>query len=166
MDENHPQPYGVGDVAIDGSSSDQFNQEVGAEYVLRNWKAQKVAGTQGIHKEEYMKQHITPNDLAQLSQEQREKLIEWFKSKDYFPQFTQPTMMLESFDTLFARVLGIGQMIEFLQENWNDWYMSYQDTTCNWYVRLGYLPDIEKPRLEYCEEELTDALWEAVKEIL
>ena len=113
-----------------------------------------------------MKQHITPDDLAQLSQGQREKLIEWFKSKDYFPQFTQPTMMLESFDTLFARVLGIGQMIEFLQENWNDWYMSYQDTTCNWYVRLGYLPDIEKPRLEYCEEELTDALWEAVKEVL
>lgn len=110
-----------------------------------------------------MKQHITTDDLAQLSQEQREKLIEWFKSKDYFPQFTQPTMMLESFDTLFARVLGIGQMIEYLTSKTNDFGVEFSHLDAMWVVWWG---DREPYTFDDNISELADVLWEAVKEVL
>ncbi len=109
-----------------------------------------------------MKQHITVEQLNELSKEEI-SLLEDIINKN---PITKKVPLKKYQWNVSSININIGWMIEFLEDNWNDWYMDYQDTTCYWSVKLGYLPNIEEPRLSYGNEELADALWEAVKDIL
>jgi len=97
-----------------------------------------------------MKQHITVEQLNELSENGKSNLVDWYNENNKLPVF-QP---IPETDLL----LSIGQMIEFLDKN--------NDT--NWEIRL------HKPRYDvrtYLSEEedhgeLCDALWGAVEEVL
>ena len=86
-----------------------------------------------------MKQSITPEQLNELSDKGKEKLMKWVfkKNKGGFgnPYSTEPS---------------IGEMIEFLD------VIILNRHTVGWQIEGGY----------YEKKELSDALWEACKEIL
>jgi hypothetical protein len=84
-----------------------------------------------------VKQNITVEQLNELSKEQKDKLFRWM----YSVKMETPCI-----------AMSIGQMIEFLEEH---------DGIPLW-ERLKMISDSWKTR----NEELCDALWEAVKEVL
>ena len=109
-----------------------------------------------------MKQHITIGQLEELSDKQKEKLIKYMDAKGYLPHGTQ--MMLNNSGYYLAQAFSIGQMIEFLDDK-RAWNKSIEDYPGNPYVGGN----------DYCvslnywskgSEELCDALWSAVKEVL
>ena len=90
-----------------------------------------------------MKQHITNKQLIELSFEAGDKLKIWAKKRE--------GRIIGIGDNL---LLSIGQMIEFLDENYIKAMMSYAPVYEEWAI-AAVEPD-----------ELCDALWEAVKEVL
>ena len=94
-----------------------------------------------------MKQYITLKQLDELSKEQADKLYEWYQKIDSFE------------NSEFPPYLSIGQMIEFLRTDKNNIYTIYQSDL----VKSNVDGKTEKI-IKY--EELCDALWEAVKEVL
>lgn len=92
-----------------------------------------------------MKQHITPEQSDELSIEAHRKLAEWRRKNGY------------SNDRAELPLLTIGQMIEFLDED-NRWEMTEYKPFKH---GTGY-KDIPWDN----KQELCDALWEAVKEVL
>lgn len=89
-----------------------------------------------------MKQHITNKQLIELSFEAGDKLKKWAKKREG---------KIGIDDDL---LLSIGQMIEFLGENYIKAMMSYMPVYEEWAIAA-----VEP-------EELCDSLWEAVKEVL
>lgn len=95
-----------------------------------------------------MKQHISVEQLSELSDKSREKLEDYVFSNIIMTQ------------KRFIPLLSIGQMIEFLDEECGAWKMeSWQeweivDTEMNKNITLSK------------SAELCDALWNSVKEIL
>lgn len=85
-----------------------------------------------------MKQHITVEQLNELSVAAKSNLREWSKDKGYIP------------------LPSIGQMIEFLGEHQMVSINQYQD---GWEV-------YKKENKDPYHEELCDSLWEAVKQVL
>lgn len=62
-------------------------------------------------------------------------------------------------------LLSIGQCIEFISDNTNEQAIRFNDDSCYWFIDLG----INVPHgnyATYCEFELINALWEAVKKVL
>ena len=95
-----------------------------------------------------MKQHITPEQLNELSKEEKKKLRKWLMDKQIM--IVQPHYLIP---------LSIGQMIEFLDENGFEITRHKTESADHvWSVTRG--------DSNFLFKELCDALWEAVKEIL
>ena len=121
-----------------------------------------------------MKQHITVEQLQQLSPEQLERLGKWWKpeegdwviEKGYIDTDLNETSVLHGFNTdryikqKCLPLLSIGQCIELLTENKDSnatIERNYTDNGLLWFVDSK--GGAESP-------ELIDALWESVKEAL
>lgn len=112
-----------------------------------------------------IKRHIELKQLNELSERAKERLREWWKpafGDMWFGRSDIAPWICTSVDLLSLDeqekigrlpLLSIGQMIEFLGEDWHDFVIkSVED-----------YGDIQNP---YKPEELCDALWEAVKKVL
>lgn len=103
-----------------------------------------------------MKQYITPDEInQQLSDKARQKLLDWAISHLYL--------------TLQENNLTIGQMIEFLDEHYDQWScgdtVGNEDAPGKYCFIQGEGYD-ESDFITHYADELADALFEAVKEIL
>jgi len=140
-----------------------------------------------------MKRRITPEQLQELTDEQKVKLKEWWKPEKFDIYFNinshcsrivlystigphglpvifheGNTVMSGQFDytKLCLPLLDIGQMIELL----TDW--AYTERKCERSLEIEYLPSVNKwefnmPYIsETGKQELVDELWEKVKEVL
>jgi len=99
-----------------------------------------------------MKQHITKDELYEVSNESIDKLAEWAREKGYIGKDEQHIF------------LSIGQMIEFLEEKNGDREKNdFMITTSNtgWHICFGV-----NCKRKHEKKELVDVLWEAVKEVL
>lgn len=100
-----------------------------------------------------MKQNITIEQINELSEKGKERLITWLYAHDYEDQiFNIPTCGEENccMESVIEE-LSIGQMIEFLEEH------NY------WSIGKGVVPlSLSGNNIE----KISDALWEAVKYIL
>jgi len=111
-----------------------------------------------------MKQHITPEQLDELSLDQKSKLNSWMQEHNY-SSYSVVTLMLTIKTNTIGYVitpLSIGQMIEFLMET-------------NIYIQDSYIDDSYKNTVSQSDYgvlgigwdgELCDTLWETVKEAL
>lgn len=114
-----------------------------------------------------MKQHITVEQLKELDEKGKKKLREWWKIKDgniyWFPKDEERNEGTAVFkygmipDDKDTPLLSIGQMIEFLGENWYH-RLFYFTTVTGGYGLSGLMKRYDG---EFC-----DALWMAVKEVL
>ena len=97
-----------------------------------------------------MKQHITEEQLGELSEKGMEKWFDFLWNtvlkKDTFRGTTNSEII---------ELTTIGQMIEFLDEN-EIWFQKDEKSWDVWVQYQG----------AYTKKELCDALWEAVKEVL
>lgn len=131
-----------------------------------------------------MKQHITINQLNELSKEQKKKLVNWWKPRagDLYA-VDKPNELLEEVfifgglggvaafiaEKPYYPLLSIGQMIELLEDSGNAWW-SVRKEEIN--VFVGEIPDgYEGHYSVYMDEKTTgntlcDALWSACKEEL
>ena len=95
-----------------------------------------------------MKQAITTKQLKELGEIGREKLDKWVFDKYPLEFIKQP-------------LLSIGQMIEFLDEHDEIQIDRNHREPAHWIIESPTNHDL------FCsKEELCDALWEAVKEVL
>jgi hypothetical protein len=111
-----------------------------------------------------MKQHITVDQLNELSEKGKERLFVWEKQKDIIYS-SVPSVPNE----FRLKPLNIGQMIEFLIENLGKGIGLYGIPADGPILKSGGWR-IANPQagiiLADVTVELCDALWEAVKEIL
>lgn len=127
-----------------------------------------------------MKQHITPEQLNELSEKGKERLKEWWikdERSDMFeativvahPEYNTPISLSDMADRVgwytdkgCYPLLSSGQMIEFLDEHSKSGHDYWIDKINDWnYDAEIYWIENAPKRLELC-----DALWEAVKEVL
>ncbi len=132
-----------------------------------------------------MKQHITPDDLNQLSEKGKERLREWWEPeygdrlafKPYGCRKLRERIYIEemgydiidevlgttTIDANALPLLSIGQMIEYLDEHTEHAIeaLAIDKGEHEWHV---YWLVKNKPTIK--SVELCDALWEAVKESL
>jgi len=121
-----------------------------------------------------MKQVITAEQLQELSEEQKERLREWwFKHIKVGDVFIVDGKVLKDGDVTIGPnpLLSVGQCIELLQEkcpngiafhnDWGEiWTVLAQDT------QNDDPPDSFISRVIAEDHDLIDALWEAVKAVL
>jgi len=101
-----------------------------------------------------MKQYITEAQAKELNEKQKSAMVDYLVPGDYWGN---PYESLED----LHKIMSIGRMIEFLDKQ----------ERCDWCLdgRASY---IELTWKNYCHttiqwgEELCDALWEAVKQVL
>lgn len=102
-----------------------------------------------------MKQHITIDQLNELSHEGRERLRDWVYQTYVVPLQKEDARRggFVSRDFSNTLLLSIGQMIEFLGEDYYRWFIRdyYDGEDCPSYYEPG---------------EICDALWEKTKERL
>ena len=106
-----------------------------------------------------MKQHITKEQLNELNEKQREKLLEWYDNLEGDEKCISCGIYLTNQPPL----LSISQMIEFLDEREyrKIWDMQRKDHNgMDHYWMVGVNEGL------YNKDELCDALWEAVKSVL
>lgn len=127
-----------------------------------------------------MKQHITIEQLKELSEKGKEKLNDWWTPKEFdiFVHFDNKRLYSVSAINaveiheigkdvyeLHMPLLSIGQMIEFLQEKTN----TDMDTLNNKFIQSKVMAVnhfvVGKVYIAY-KDNLCNALWEAVKEVL
>lgn len=139
-----------------------------------------------------MKQRITVEQLQELSDEQKKRLREWWKPQegDFITDGSEtlsigdvctPSKTGNMYDGgcgccsnnygigNFLLIPNIGQMIEILNvRTTTDWgIVNYNDSCQAYHVYLGYsLESASDNKKCWLENELCDALWEAVKEVL
>jgi hypothetical protein len=89
-----------------------------------------------------MKQHPTHYEVSQLSEQDQQKLYAWADEHDYYADKTP-----------FHEWFTIGRMIEFLGKEWFR------------FISVQNAKDLTQ-FLVVKNEELCDALWEAVKDVL
>lgn len=105
-----------------------------------------------------MKQHVTIEQLNELSQSAREKLRKYKLDSWAEPLHDARKTGPHAGKIYYAQIpteeylLSIGQMIEFLGEDW--WFDLFD------------IPDTEGAVIKTYDGELCDALWETVKEVL
>ena len=138
-----------------------------------------------------MKQHITPKQLNELSENGKDKLRKWWKPQGneflYTPEYemgtrTKKWSVMQNCDAwaedwerykkdfewcrLALPLLSIGQMVEFLGKDWA------KLTLKAWEKPMGPLAKcpppwaIDVPSRVLGRENLCNNLWEAVKEVL
>lgn len=127
-----------------------------------------------------MKQHITVEQLSELTDEQKERLREWWEPQKgdwyYYPTINHSDVIATSLQKDLARMktvhyplLSIGRMIELLTNYfYNPVFALNEGDGCwdFWGRRIGGSEIIEKmadPKKNY---QLCDILWEAVKAVL
>lgn len=113
-----------------------------------------------------MKQRITVDQLNELTDQQKEKLREWWKPKKYdlYIDFTNRTVAKETYVCMVHHekwpnevpLLSIGQMIEILRQK-----HAHQLTVIFW--NMAYCQEDEEWS---STDELCDCLWEVVKAVL
>jgi hypothetical protein len=106
-----------------------------------------------------MKQHITEDQLNQLSDKNKKKLIEWIYDHDYEDNliwYEQTCGEDNCCSESRINPLSIGQMIEFMDGNFINFWRGKRD---DWLIIIDDDKHIVK-------KELVDALWDAVKEVL
>lgn len=110
-----------------------------------------------------MKQHITIEQLNELSEKGKERLREWWNK-------TQTTKDGEKWENGISNIvcLSIGQMLEFLDESGHTFYSinTQENNGKREFFMISYKKSSIKQALNGHRTELCDALWEAVKEIL
>jgi len=109
-----------------------------------------------------VKQSITKQQLVELDEKQRIELRRFVLEK--FPSSRAELMQWEVLIKPPLPRLSIGHMIEFLQsEKEIDLFI---DRVGSWEVELDHGKENRFSERSFEREELCDALWEAVKEIL
>lgn len=99
------------------------------------------------------------DQLSELSLEAKQNLLDWFIRTENRPVVDDMSLRL-----------CIGQMIEFIDENregfWVDWSIIQDNNRGkpSWYIHEQN--NSVEPTKRYVNQELCDALWQAVKEIL
>ena len=111
-----------------------------------------------------MKQHITLDDLNQLSKKGKKRLFLWSKTCKSF----QDEIFEGDYDPNFP-ILSIGQMIEFLEHHGKLGqilhFSTWTGAICAWRVtNKEGIPSQIDGRPDF--KELCDTLWESVKEVL
>jgi hypothetical protein len=101
-----------------------------------------------------MKQHITPDQLNELSEKGKRRLIQWYNLKKI------DDLKNKTGDAPKTPLLSIGQMIEFLEET-TKYQLHILRRTVDWKIIHG-----KQQYGKVLGGELCDALWEAVKEVL
>lgn len=109
-----------------------------------------------------MKQHITGDQLNELSDKGNKELLKWEIKKRYAKQGIGLSPNHAGKYSLTS--LSIGQMIEFLLENKP--FMRIGNLTTEWDIYRGNGTDAGAELSRSGKLELCDALWEAVKSIL
>lgn len=122
-----------------------------------------------------MKQRITIEQLHELTEEQRERLWEWWKplEGDVFIIKGTPNSFLQNYIGTFSAdslknfrekprgympLLSIGQMIELID---NDYMLTrFRQFKAIVTIQLG------EETIQHCEDELCDALWKVVKKVI
>ena len=125
-----------------------------------------------------MKRRITIEQLQELTQEQQEKLREWWLPEygDWYLRVT-PKGVIDSAPFLFnlgdfqlinykefkMPLMDIGQMIQLLEPH----YKQNEAHGCFvWKLLNGHHQVFVDKTNKPCKKELCDALWEAIKEAL
>jgi hypothetical protein len=110
-----------------------------------------------------MKQNITRDQLHELTDKQKKKLLEYMKNKDYLPHGTQ--MMVHDSGHYLAEFINIGQMIEFLDKHiGDDWSIHFGNGLA--FICQASKDGFYGKTAENRDNELCDGLWEAVKKVL
>lgn len=120
-----------------------------------------------------MKQHITIEQLNELTDKGRERLREWWKPKTLGELFYDPEhgyvawnpstpMKMRIAEVEPLPILSIGQMIEFLGQKTIE-IDAYEQRWDSWAVGVW---ERDGMSIRHESSELCDALWEAVKEVL
>ena len=99
-----------------------------------------------------MKQHISVEQLNELSDKGKEKLRKWVLEKRYYSTLN-PIRNKE------LPLLSIGQMIEFLDYRVKGWQYTNDPLGKYWTIWSSTDKKFES-------KELADALWEACKKVL
>lgn len=129
-----------------------------------------------------MKQHITIEQLNELTDKGRERLREWWKPKTLGELFYDPEhgyvawnpstpMKMRIAEVEPLPILSIGQMIEFLESQLEFGRIIELTRDVNnpaWFVEICELDGADRFEggVIFHEPELCDTLWEAVKEVL
>lgn len=133
-----------------------------------------------------MKQHITVDQLNELTADQKDRLRKWWRPLEYdlavvngcvrccYDDGEYNCFAVKSKE--FGRdhgcnitgpalpLLSAGQCIQLIKYKVDDWGMTYMDTTCDWCVYLG--PYESDHKRCWGADELIDGLWRVVKEVL
>ena len=117
-----------------------------------------------------MKQHISVDEFYKLSKDQQRRLEVWCFTHRYFTRLAVPGEPARFTDTktftnhvLNPIELSIGQMIEFLSDTGNNFWISYDRNPMLWSYTKGKTPH---PEDQNTVPEICDTLWKAVKEEL
>jgi len=114
-----------------------------------------------------MKQHISVEQLAELSTSQFKKLMKCVEEKNLLPHFTAPQLMLHPTNKYLADCMSIGQMIELLQDSGDTWW-KLEKHEIN--AHVGGVPDDYEGHFTWNSGKgsntLADTLWEAVRKVL
>jgi hypothetical protein len=110
-----------------------------------------------------MKQRITVEQLQELTEEQQQKLREWWEPQDGDMFFRNNRIQICDIGYHHDKdeclpLLDIGQMIELLLDKCGKNLNIYQCKNFNTITVTTFK--------EYFAQELCDSLWEAVKEVL
>jgi len=122
-----------------------------------------------------MKQHITIEQLNELSEEGKEKLEAWFKETYGYEIVKERALMAKDSCSLCGLpfyTMSIGQMIEFLEHHGLDWTLITNEAEEISDIIGQFVSDMNEKTNPFglvvnrSKIELCDALWEAVKEQL
>ena len=113
-----------------------------------------------------MKQHITEKQLNELSKKGKKILKDWYwKKLSVVEQLVENSSYLEGIE-YDKPLLSIGQMIEFLQEKQKTGFYEIAFTYQRSIQKLRFIHYKFKEFDKTYNQELCDALWKAVKEVL
>ena len=126
-----------------------------------------------------MKRRITVEQLQELTEEQQQRLREWWKPQ-YQDVYAEYDGCLDCYEEMTATypkqpdqndlpLLDIGQMIELLDNNSiseKEFAISHVKHGAEYYYEVLAIDKNERYETFESAEELVDALWQAVKQIL
>ncbi len=114
-----------------------------------------------------MRQHISIEQLNELSEKGRDRLRKWCIKKNYYEwiDISMPSALVKTPSTIKKKIrpLSIGRMIEFLDEHSHAGHEFWIDIIDEWQWDAEALWN-ESNNTKHLE--LCDALWEACKEVL
>jgi hypothetical protein len=127
-------------------------------------------------------QHITPEMLQELTDEQKERLREWWEPKDgdlvqsvKYPDgrsLLLGAILDEKTKDKYLPLLSIGQCIELLGEKRKEISIGYNDSGCFWHIHIGprgtgnMLDGFGERYADPDTGELIIPLWRAIKAVL